>query len=233
MVPRERVTQLLVLLLQAMQLHRAGVAAQVCTVTVSQAPLILHQLTINLTISCNFTTRHCSGSPVVTWFSIHGSETRSQCLDDCKVKQATDKPHSDRATQSWVASLNIPRVSWEDSVTYYCCVAYPVPSGQARQMGNGTRIGDQRRSILWLKSLVLSVLSLYAICITVYLVQILRSLRVDLHGKAPDREQKSRVVQALTRELNCKFRKESQDPPSQPQLQSNSVATDDSIYQNM
>ncbi|XP_072916243.1 immunoglobulin superfamily member 6-like isoform X1 [Hemitrygon akajei] len=218
----------------------AGVAAEVCTVTVNQAPHIVHQLDNNLTISCNFTTRHCSGSPVVTWFSIHGSKSTSQCLDHCKFEEENDKSHSDSSTQSWVANLNISRVSWEDSGIYYCGVAYPNIPGQPRLMGNGTtlRIGGQKRSILWLQLLMVSILSLYAICITVYLVQTLQSLKsVDLlrrnPSEVPGKAHTSRAVKALTNELNYKFRKGSNDPSSQPQLQSHSAAPDDSIYQNM
>ncbi|XP_051878485.1 immunoglobulin superfamily member 6 isoform X2 [Pristis pectinata] len=184
-----RVTKFLFFLLQGIALRSAGMDTQNCTVTVNQVPLVVHPLANNLTIACSFTALHCTGSPEVMWFHIRGNRSRSLCPRACGNVGTPGKFHLEGPIHTGNANLAIQQVSQEDNGVYYCGVAFRASrSHKSRQMGSGTtlRVGGDRRLNLWLQSALLTILSLYALCITINLAQTIRSTtRVDLLHRNP------------------------------------------------
>ncbi|XP_078095957.1 uncharacterized protein LOC144510391 isoform X2 [Mustelus asterias] len=94
---------------------------------------------------------------------------------------------------------------------------------------------DAMGSDLWLQSTLIIILSLYSICITILLVQTIRSMQKDnsIHNHSsniPDEKEKSRVCKDLAQEFNRKYRQTQQT--ALQEVQPDCVHFDDTIYQN-
>ncbi|XP_032896486.1 immunoglobulin superfamily member 6 [Amblyraja radiata] len=234
-----RCTTPLSLLLLVMDLRTAGLVAATCVVAVQQKPLVVEQLASNVTITCNFTARHCSGQPQVTWYSIHGDRSRKLCVGECPDEVDGGRFQLQAPVGKGTANLRIGQVTGEDSGVYICTVAYNHTSAlTARQAGNGTtlKVTDHGGIDLWLQSILIAVLSIYALCITINLLQTLKpSRKVDLQHRSSSslvEESGSLALQAIAHELHSKFRKGSHSSLSPPQ-QHTAGPVDESIYQNV
>ncbi|XP_078095956.1 immunoglobulin superfamily member 6-like isoform X1 [Mustelus asterias] len=228
-----RLGKILFLYLQAASLHITGFAAQECTVTVNQEPFIEGHLNHNVTISCTYTSNGCMGDANVLWFMINNKGAINICSGVC-----SNTVSNSRFTLSASTSLRIQQVTHNDSGVYYCGVAFKGSSSfKSKQTGNGTTlvVKDAMGSDLWLQSTLIIILSLYSICITILLVQTIRSMQKDnsIHNHSsniPDEKEKSRVCKDLAQEFNRKYRQTQQT--ALQEVQPDCVHFDDTIYQN-
>ncbi|XP_067912719.1 immunoglobulin superfamily member 6-like [Heterodontus francisci] len=239
----KRLGKILFLYLQAASLPIAGFAAQGCTVTVKQEPFIEQLSTNNMTIGCTFTAVNCSGSAKVLWFKINVNKTRNLCLGHCSSTETPGKFTLPSSISTGDATLRVQHVIHTDSGVYYCGVAFQSSSSvKSKQLGSGTTlvVREYGNSImgsdLWLQSTLIIIFLLYAICITILLIQTIKATRQanssPKHSSNDlNEEQKSQAFKELAREFNRKYRNKNQETTLQ-EAQTDCAQHDDTVYQN-